>query len=82
MASEGRRLSGLGHEVKLIAPEAVRPFVKKGKKNDAADAAALCAAASRPEVKFVIAVGTVIADRPPHRSVRAQFTHTAPTSSA
>ena len=48
-----RLLGGLGHEVKLIAPEAVRPFVKKGKKNDAADAAAICAAASRPEVKFV-----------------------------
>src|ERR671912_1438816 len=48
-----RVLSGLGHEVKLIAPEAVRPFVKKGKKNDAADAAAICAAASRPDAKFV-----------------------------
>ncbi len=49
----GRLLSGLGHEVKLIAPEAVRPFVKKGKKNDAADAAALCVAGSRPETRFV-----------------------------
>ena len=49
----GRILSCIGHEVKLIAPEAVRPFVKKGKKNDAADAAALCAAASRPDMKFV-----------------------------
>jgi transposase len=48
-----RLLRGLGHEVKLIAPEAVRPFVKKGKKNDAADAAALCVAASRPEMRFV-----------------------------
>jgi transposase len=48
-----RMLTGLGHDVKLIAPEAVRPFVKKGKKNDAADAAALCAAASRPDVKLV-----------------------------
>jgi error-prone DNA polymerase len=48
-----RILSGLGHTVKLIAPEAVKPFVKKGKKNDAADAAAICEAASRPEVKFV-----------------------------
>jgi transposase len=46
-------LTGLGHDVKLIAPEAVKPFVKKGKKNDAADAAALCAAASRPDMKFV-----------------------------
>jgi transposase len=48
-----RMLGGLGHEVKLIAPEAVKPFVKKGKKNAAADAAAICAAASRSEVKFV-----------------------------
>jgi transposase len=48
-----RMLTGLGHDLKLIAPEAVRPFVKKGKKNDAADAAALCTAASRPDVKFV-----------------------------
>jgi transposase len=48
-----RLLGGLGHEVKLIPPEAARPFVKKGKKNDAADAAALCAAASRPDVKLV-----------------------------
>jgi transposase len=48
-----RVLGGLGHEVKLIAPEAVRPFVKRGKKNDAADAAAICAAASRPDARFV-----------------------------
>ena len=27
----------------------------------------------------VIAVGTLIAERPPHRSVRARFGHTAPT---
>jgi transposase len=50
-----RVMSGLGHEVKLIASEAVKPFVKRGKKNDPADAAAICAAASRPEAKFVMA---------------------------
>ena len=50
-----RMLTGLGHSVKLIAPEAVRPFVKQGKKNDAADAAAICEAASRPDVQFVSA---------------------------
>jgi transposase len=50
-----RVLSGLGHEVKLIAPEAVRPFVKRSKKNDAVDAAAICAAASRPDARFVAA---------------------------
>jgi transposase len=48
-----RVLIGLGFEVKLIASEAVKPFVKRGKKNDPADAAAICAAASRPEAKFV-----------------------------
>ena len=39
--------------MKLIAPEAVGPFVKKCKKNDAADAAAICEAASRPGMRFV-----------------------------
>ena len=48
-----RLLTGLGHDVRLVAPEAIKPFVKKGKKNDAADAAAICAAASRPETRFV-----------------------------
>ena len=48
-----RVLTGFGHEVKLIAPEAVRPFVKKGKKNDPADAAALCTVGARPDTKFV-----------------------------
>jgi len=48
-----RVLTGLGYDVKLIAPEACRPFVKKGKKNDPADAAALCEAARRPDIKFV-----------------------------
>jgi transposase len=43
-----RVLTGLGYGVKLIAPEAVKPFVKKGKKNDPADAAA-----SRPDMNFV-----------------------------
>ena len=37
-----RVLSGLGYEVKLIASEAVKPFVRRGKKNDVVDAAAIC----------------------------------------
>jgi transposase len=48
-----RVLAGLGHDVRLLAPEAVRPFVRAGRKNDAADAAALCEAASRPDARFV-----------------------------
>ena len=47
-----RLLKSLGHEVKLIPPQYVKPYVKRGK-NDAADAEALCEAASRPTMRFV-----------------------------
>src|SRR5918994_6907963 len=47
-----RVLGGLGHEVKLIAPQLVKPYVKRGK-NDAADAEAICEAMSRPTMRFV-----------------------------
>jgi transposase len=47
-----RELTRLGHEVQLIAPQLVKPYVARGK-NDAADAAALCEAASRPHMRFV-----------------------------
>src|SRR5277367_6461134 len=47
-----RELTRLGHEVKLIAPQLVKPYVKRGK-NDAADAEALCEAMSRPTMRFV-----------------------------
>jgi transposase len=47
-----RELTRLGHEVRLIAPQYVRPFVKR-QKNDAADAEALVVAAQRPEMRFV-----------------------------
>ncbi|GFE77442.1 IS110 family transposase [Novosphingobium sp. TCA1] len=47
------RLLGLfGHEVRLIAPQLAKPYVKRGK-NDAADAEALCEAMSRPTMRFV-----------------------------
>jgi transposase len=47
-----RVLSDLGHEVKLIAPQHVKPYVKRGK-NDANDAAGGCEAMSRPTMSFV-----------------------------
>lgn len=47
-----RVLGELGHTVKLIAPQLVKPYVKRGK-NDAADAEALCEAMSRPTMRFV-----------------------------
>ena len=47
-----RLLGSFGHEVKLIAPQLVKPYVKRGK-NDGADAEALCEAMSRPSMRFV-----------------------------
>jgi transposase len=47
-----RKLASLGHQVKLIAPQFVRPFVKSNK-NDFVDAEAICEAASRPAMRFV-----------------------------
>jgi len=47
-----REIESLGHEPKLIAPQYVRPFVKR-QKNDAADAEAIVIAARQPEMRFV-----------------------------
>ena len=48
----GRAIGALGHEVRLIAPVYVKPFVRR-QKNDAADAEAICEAAIRPTMRFV-----------------------------
>jgi transposase len=47
-----RKLQGLGHTVKLMAPQFVKPYVKTNK-NDAADAEAICEAVARPNMHFV-----------------------------
>jgi len=47
-----RLLRGLGHEVVLMPPQYIKPYVKRGK-NDAIDAAAICEAMSRPSMRFV-----------------------------
>jgi transposase len=47
-----RELQKLGHTVKLIAPQFVKPYVKANK-NDANDAEAICEAVSRPNMRFV-----------------------------
>lgn len=52
----GREISALGHEVRLIAPRYVKPYVKR-QKNDAADAEAIAEAASRPSMRFVAVKG-------------------------
>jgi transposase len=47
-----RQLTEMGHEVVLIPPAYIKPYVKRGK-NDAVDAAAICEAMSRPGMRFV-----------------------------
>jgi len=47
-----RELRALGHEVVLLPPQYVKPYLKRGK-NDALDAEAICEAMSRPTMEFV-----------------------------
>ena len=47
-----REMERAGHEVKLIAPRYVKPFIKR-QKNDAADAEAIVEAALRPTMRYV-----------------------------
>jgi transposase len=47
-----RALASFGHSVRLISPLYVKPYVKRSK-TDAADAAAICEAVSRPHMRFV-----------------------------
>lgn len=47
-----REIGGLGHEVKLMPPQYVKPYVKS-QKNDMADAEAICEAVTRPTMRFV-----------------------------
>lgn len=47
-----RKLQALGHTVKLMAPQFVKPYVKSNK-NDANDAEAICEAVGRPNMRFV-----------------------------
>lgn len=47
-----RKLKCMGHDVRLISPQFVKPYVK-GNKNDEADAEAICEAVQRPSMRFV-----------------------------
>src|SRR3989449_10121543 len=47
-----RELKKLGHDTRLMPPTYVKAYVKRGK-NDAADAAAICEAVTRPSMRFV-----------------------------
>ncbi len=58
----------LGHDVRLVPPIYVKPFVKR-QKNDAADAEAICEAAQRPTMRFVAVKGE-------EQQARAMLFHT------
>ena len=47
-----RKLQAMGHTVRLMAPQFVKPYVKTNK-NDVADAEAICEAVGRPNMRFV-----------------------------
>ncbi len=47
-----RKFKGFGHEVKMMAPQFVKPYVKSNK-NDSVDAEAICEAVQRPNMRFV-----------------------------
>jgi transposase len=48
-----REIQRFGHDVRLIPPAYVKPYVRRGAKNDATDAAAICEAVTRPNMRFV-----------------------------
>lgn len=48
-----RQIGAFGHDVRLLPPAHVKPYVKRGKKNDAADAVAICEAVTRPHMQSV-----------------------------
>jgi transposase len=48
-----REIAAQGHQVRLMPPSRVKPYVKRGTKNDKVDAAACCEAVTRPSMQFV-----------------------------
>ena len=67
-----REIERLGHQVRLIAPRFVRPYVKANK-NDASDAEAICEAATRPSMRFVAVKSTAQQDVQAVHRVRHQL---------
>ena len=67
-----REIEKLGHQVRLIAPKFVRPYVKANK-NDASDAEAICEAAGRPSMRFVAVKSSAQQDVQAVHRVRQQL---------
>jgi transposase len=68
----GRELQRLGHTVKLMAPQFVKPYVKANK-NDANDAEAICEAVSRPTMRFVAIKSVAQQDLQATHRIRSQL---------
>ncbi len=73
-----RELSSLGHEVKLMPPAYVKPYVKRGK-TDAGDAEAICEGVTRPTMRFVAVKSAEqqSVDAAPDARAAGAATHTA-----
>lgn len=69
-----RLLQSMGHEVRLIAPQFVKPYVK-GNKNDANDAEAICEAVSRPGMRFVPVKSIAQQDLQALHRIRTELIH-------
>jgi transposase len=67
-----REISKFGHQVQLMSPHLVKPYVK-GNKNDANDAAAICEAVGRPSMRFVPNKSTAQQDVQALHRIRAQL---------
>ena len=68
----GREIQKFGHQVRLMAPRFVRPYVKANK-NDTADAEAICEAAQRSSMRFVAVKSTAQQDVQAVHRVRAHL---------
>jgi transposase len=70
----GRELQKLGHTVKLMAPQFVKPYVKSNK-NDANDAEAICEAVARPTMRFVAIKTIAQQDIQALHRIRSELVH-------
>lgn len=70
----GRTLQGLGRKVLLISPQHVKPFVT-GNKNDRNDAFAICEAANRPNIRFILPRSVEQTDMMLAHRVRERLVH-------
>ncbi len=70
-----REIEKFGHQVRLMAPRFVRPYVKTNK-NDSADAEAICEAVRRPTMRFVAVKSAAQQDVQAVHRIRAQLVRT------